>query len=158
MAGELFKSMAQLSIVHVPYKGSSGARTDVLGGQIEMMFDAITTMAPNVQAGRVRALATTGKTRSSVLPNVPTVAEAGVPGYEAVIWLGIMAPANTPKPVIDRLNAEVRKVIARPDLKDAWRKQGAETLDMTPSEFEKFLRGDIDKWALVIQSAGVKAD
>jgi tripartite-type tricarboxylate transporter receptor subunit TctC len=115
-------------------------------------------MAPNVQAGRVRALATTGKTRSSVLPNVPTVAEAGVPGYEAVIWLGIMAPANTPKPVIDRLNAEVRKVIARPDLKDAWRKQGAETLDMTPSEFEKFLRGDIDKWALVIQSAGVKAD
>jgi tripartite-type tricarboxylate transporter receptor subunit TctC len=158
MAGELFKSMAQLSIVHVPYKGSSGARTDVLGGQIEMMFDAITTMAPNVQAGRVRALATTGKTRSSVLQNVPTVAEAGEPGYEAVIWLGIMAPANTPKPVIDRLNAEVRKVIARPDLKDAWRKQGAETLDMTPSEFEKFLRGDIDKWALVIQSAGVKAD
>jgi tripartite-type tricarboxylate transporter receptor subunit TctC len=158
MAGELFKSMAQLSIVHVPYKGSSGARTDVLGGQIEMMFDAITTMAPNVQAGRVRALATTGKTRSSVLPNVPTVAEAGVPGYEAVIWLGIMAPANTPKPVIDRLNAEVRKAIARPDLKDAWRKQGAETVDMTPSEFEKFLRGDIDKWARVVQSAGIKAD
>jgi tripartite-type tricarboxylate transporter receptor subunit TctC len=158
MAGELFKSMAQLSIVHVPYKGSSGARTDVLGGQIEMMFDAITTMAPNVQAGRVRALATTGKTRSSVLQNVPTVAEAGVPGYEAVIWLGIMAPANTPKPVIDRLNAEVRKVIGRPDLKEAWRKQGAETVDMAPGEFEKFLRGDIDKWARVVQSAGIKAD
>jgi len=158
MAGELFKSMAKVDIVHVPYKGSSGARTDVLGGQIEMMFDAITTMAPNVQAGRVRALGTTGKTRSSVLPNVPTVAEAGVPGYEAVIWLGIMAPVNSPKPVIDRLNAEVRKVIARPDLKDAWRKQGAETVDMAPGEFEKFLRGDIDKWARVVQSAGVKAD
>jgi tripartite-type tricarboxylate transporter receptor subunit TctC len=158
MAGELFKSMAKVDIVHVPYKGSSGARTDVLGGQIEMMFDAITTMAPNVQAGRVRALATTGRTRSAVLPNVPTVNEAGVPGYDAVIWLGIMAPTGTPKPVIDRLNAEVRKVLARPDIKDAWKKQGAETMDMSPEQFGEFLRGDIQKWAGVVKGAGIKAD
>ena len=158
MAGELFKSMAKVDIVHVPYKGSSGARTDVLGGQIEMMFDAITTMAPNVQAGRVRALATTGRTRSSVLPNVPTVSEAGVPGYEAVIWLGLMAPTGTPKPVIDRLNAEVRKVLARADIKEGWKKQGAETMDMSPEQFGEFLRGDIAKWAKVVKEAGIKVD
>ncbi|MGH8666201.1 MAG: Bug family tripartite tricarboxylate transporter substrate binding protein [Burkholderiales bacterium] len=158
MAGELFKSMAKVDIVHVPYKGSSGARTDVLGGQVEMMFDAITTMAPNVQAGRVRALATTGRTRSSVLPNVPSVAEAGVPGYDAVIWLGIMAPTGTPKPVVDRLNAEVRKVLARADIKEAWKKQGAETMDMGPEKFGEFLRGDIEKWAKVVKGAGIKVD
>ena len=158
MAGELFKSMAQVNIVHVPYKGSSGARTDVLGGQVEMMFDAITTMAPNVQAGRVRALATTGRTRSAVLPNVPTVAEAGVPGYDAVIWLGIMAPTGTPKPVVDRLNAEVRKVLARADIKEGWKKQGAEIMDMSPEKFGEFLRGDIEKWASVVKEAGIKVD
>jgi tripartite-type tricarboxylate transporter receptor subunit TctC len=158
MAGELFKSMAKVDIVHVPYKGSSGARNDVLGGQIEMMFDAITTMAPNVQAGRVRALATTGQTRSAVLPNVPTVAEAGVPGYDAVIWLGIMAPTNTPKSIVDRLNAEIRKVLARADIKDSWKKQGAETLDMSPEKFGEFLRGDIEKWARVVKEAGIKVD
>ncbi|GMU71613.1 MAG: hypothetical protein AMXMBFR42_10770 [Burkholderiales bacterium] len=158
MAGELFKAMAKVDIVHVPYKGSSGARTDVLGGQIEMMFDAITTMAPNVQAGRVRALATTGRVRSAVLPNVPTVAEAGVPGYEAVIWLGVMAPAGTPKPIIDRLNAEVRKVLARADIKESWKKQGAEIMDMSPQKFDEFLRADIEKWAKVVQGAGIKVD
>jgi tripartite-type tricarboxylate transporter receptor subunit TctC len=158
MAGELFKSMAGVNIVHVPYKGSSGARNDVLGGQIEMMFDAITTMAPNVQAGRVRALATTGRKRSSVLPNVPTVDEAGVPGYDAVIWLGLMAPTGTPKPVVDRLNAEIRKVLARADIKESWRKQGAETMDMSPEQFGEFLRGDIAKWAKVVKEAGIKVD
>jgi len=158
MAGELFKFMAQVDIVHVPYKGSSGARNDVLGGQIEMMFDAITTMAPNVQSGRVKALATTGRARSSVLPNVPTVDEAGVPGYDAVIWLGVMAPANTPKAIIDRLNAEIGKVLARADLRDAWRKQGAETMGMTPEKFGEFLRADIGKWAKVVKAAGIKVD
>jgi tripartite-type tricarboxylate transporter receptor subunit TctC len=158
MAGELFKSMARVDIVHVPYKGSSQARTDVLGGQIEMMFDAITTMAPNVQAGKVKALATTGRQRSSVLPQVPTVDEAGVPGYDAVIWLGIMAPAGTPKPVVDRLNAELGKALARADLQAAWRKQGAETMSMPAEKFAEFLREDIDKWAKVVKSAGIKAD
>jgi tripartite-type tricarboxylate transporter receptor subunit TctC len=158
MAGELFKFMAGVDIVHVAYKGSSGARNDVIGGQIEMMFDAITTMAPNVQAGRVKALATTGKARSSVLPNVPTLAEAGVPGYEAVIWIGMMAPANTPQALIERLNAEIRKVLARADVRDAWKKQGAETMNMTPEQFGAFLRDDIEKWAKVVKAAAIKID
>jgi len=158
MAGELFKFMAGVDIVHVPYKGSAGARNDVMGGQIEMMFDAITTMAPNVQSGRVKALATSGQSRSSVLPNVPTVAEAGVPGYEAVIWLGVMAPTGTPKLVIDRLNGEIRKVLARADVREAWKKQGAETMDMSPEKFNEFLRGDIEKWARVVKGAGIKVD
>ena len=105
MAGELFKAMTQTDIVHVPYKGSSGARTDILGGHVSMMFDAITTMAPNVAAGDLKALGTTGEKRTSVLPNVPTMTEAGVPGYSATIWLGIMAPKGTPQPIIDKLNA-----------------------------------------------------
>src|SRR5215208_5879798 len=111
MAGELFKHMAGVDIVHVPYKGSSGARTDILGGQVQMMFDAITTMAPNVRAGKLKALATSGKSRSGVLPEAPTISEAGVPGYEAVIWLGIMAPAGTPRAIVERLNAEITRAV-----------------------------------------------
>jgi tripartite-type tricarboxylate transporter receptor subunit TctC len=124
MAGELFKAMAGVDIVHVPYKGSSGARTDILGGQVQMMFDAITTMAPNVQAGKLKALATSGKVRSPVLPDVPTVSEAGVAGYEAVIWLGFMAPTGTPKAIVDKLNAEIRRIVATAEIKAAWDKQG----------------------------------
>src|SRR3970040_1578749 len=123
MAGELFKAMAGVDIVHVPYKGSDGARTGILGGQVQMMMDAITTMASNVRAGKVKAMGTTGKTRSTVLPDVPTLAEAGVPGYESGIWLGLMAPAATPRPILERLNAEVNKVINAPEVKAARGKQ-----------------------------------
>jgi len=158
MAGELFKAMAGVNIVHIPYKGSSGARTDILGGQVQMMFDAITTMAPNVEAGKVRALGTTGKVRSSVLPNVPTVSEAGVPGYEAVIWLGIMAPKGTPRPIVERLNAEIRRAVDSPDIKAAWAKQGAVGMSMSPEEFDHFLRGDIEKWARVVKISGARQD
>jgi len=158
MAGELFKAMAGVNIVHVPYKGSSGARTDILGGQVQMMFDAITTMAPNVEAGKVRALGTSGKERSSVLPNVPTISEAGVPGYEATIWLGIMAPKGTPQAIIDRLNAEIRKVVNSPDIKAEWGKQGAVGMSMTPAEFDKYLRGDIEKWAKIVKISGARQD
>jgi tripartite-type tricarboxylate transporter receptor subunit TctC len=158
MAGELFKVMAGVDIVHIPYKGSSGARTDVLGGQVQMMFDAITTMAPNVRSGKLKALGTTGKTRSSVLPEVPTVAEAGVPGYEAVIWLGIMAPTGTPKPIIDKLNAEINKILSGPELKEAWSKQGAETMTMTPNQFGAFLNEDIAKWSKIVKISGAKID
>jgi tripartite-type tricarboxylate transporter receptor subunit TctC len=155
MAGELFKAMSGTDIVHVAYKGSSGARNDILGGQVQMMFDAITTMAPNVRAGQVRALGTTGTKRSTVLPDVPTIAEAGVPGYEATIWLGIMAPKGTPKTIIDKLNAEVNKAINRADLKEAWAKQGASPMAMSPAEFDAFLRKDIEKWAHVVKAAGL---
>ncbi len=158
MAGELFKSLAKVDIVHIPHKGSGEARTSVISGQVEMMFDAITTMAPNVRAGRVRALGTTGLKRSKVLPEVPTVSEAGVKGYEAPIWLGMMAPAGTPRAIIDRLNAEITKVTSRPETAAAWDKQGALALTMSVSEFEKYLNADIEKWARVIKVSGVKPD
>jgi tripartite-type tricarboxylate transporter receptor subunit TctC len=151
MAGELFKSMAGIDIVHVPYRNSGEARSGVIGGQVQMMIDAVTTMAPNVGEGQVRALATTGKTRSSVLPNVPTASEAGVPGYEASIWLGLMAPAGTPRPIIDKLNAAVNEAVKRPEIVKLWAEQGAVPMSMTPEEFDKYLRGDIVKWANVVK-------
>ncbi len=156
MAAELFKSMSTTDIVHVAHKASGEARNAVIGGHVQMMIDAITTTAPTVEGGQVRALGTTGKTRSKLLPDVPTIAEAGVPGYEATIWLGIMAPAGTPQAIVDKLNAEINKVLAKPEVKEAWGKQGAEPMIMTPAEFDKYLRGDIDKWAKVIQTAGIK--
>jgi tripartite-type tricarboxylate transporter receptor subunit TctC len=158
MAGELFKAMAGVDIVHVPYKGSSGARTDILGGQVQMMFDAITTMAPNVEAGKVKALGTSGKARSSVLPNVPTISEAGVPGYEATIWLGIMAPTGTPRAIVERLNNEITRVVNSPEVKSAWEKQGAVPMTMSPDEFGKYLHQDIEKWARIVKVSGAKAD
>ncbi len=158
MAGELFKATAGVDIVHVPHKGSGEARTSVMSGQVEMMLDAITTMAPVVRAGRVRALGTTGLKRSTVLPEVPTISEAGVKGYETTIWIGVMAPAGTPKPVIDRLNAEITKIVSRPDVKKAWNEQGAEPMAMTVGEFEKYLNADIAKWAKVVKIAGARSD
>jgi len=150
--------MAGVDIVHVPYKGSDGARTGILGGQVQMMLDAITTMAPNVRAGKLKAMGTTGKTRSSVLPDVPTLAEAGVPGYEAGIWLGLMAPAGTPKPVLERLNVEVNKVINARDVKDTWAKQGAMPMGMSIDAFDKFMREEIVKWAPVVKATGMKQE
>jgi tripartite-type tricarboxylate transporter receptor subunit TctC len=158
MAGELFKSMAGLDIVHVPHKESSGARTAVMGGQVEMMFDAITAMSKLAEAGKVRAIASSGRTRSAVMPDIPTVSEAGVPGYDAVIWLGIMAPAGTPKPIVDRLNAEIQKVLAQPDVKADFAKQGAVPMQMSADEFGKFLTQDIEKWAKVVKASGAKVD
>jgi tripartite-type tricarboxylate transporter receptor subunit TctC len=151
MAGELFKVLAGIDVLHVPYRNSGEARSGVIGGQVQMMIDAVPAMAPNVAENQVRALATTGKTRSTVLPNAPTVIEAGVPGYEATIWLGLMAPAGTPKPIIDKLNAAVNAVVKRPDVVKLWTQQGAVPMSMTPEEFDKFLRGDIVKWAEVVK-------
>jgi tripartite-type tricarboxylate transporter receptor subunit TctC len=158
MAGELFKAMAGVDIVHVPYKGSDGARVGILGGQVQMMIDAITTMAPNVRAGKLKAMGTTGKVRSTVLPDVPTLAEAGVPGYETGIWLGLMAPAGTPRPVLERLNVEIAKVLNAPDVKESWGKQGAAPMTMTLEQFDKFLREDITKWAGVVKATGMKVE
>jgi tripartite-type tricarboxylate transporter receptor subunit TctC len=151
MAGELFKTMAGIDVVHVPYRNSGDARTGVISGQVQMMIDAVTTMAPNINAGQVRALATTGAKRSAVLPDVPTASEAGVPGYEATIWLGLMAPAGTPKPIIDKLNAAINAFVKKPETVDLWKKQGAVPMSMTSEEFDKFLRGDIAKWAEVVK-------
>jgi tripartite-type tricarboxylate transporter receptor subunit TctC len=158
MAGELFKSMAGVYLVHIPYRGSSGARTDVIGGQVDVMFDAVTTMVEQVKAGKVKALATTGKQRSEVLPDVPTLHEAGVPGYEATIWLGLMAPRGTPKAVVDKLNEAVSKITGQPEIKQLWGKQGATPMVMSPEAFDKYTREDIAKWAGVIKTAHITVD
>jgi tripartite-type tricarboxylate transporter receptor subunit TctC len=151
MAGELFKAMAGIDVLHVPYRNSGEARSGVIGGQVQMMIDAVPAMAPNIAENQVRALATTGKTRSAVLADVPTASEAGVPAYEATIWLGLMAPAGTPKAIIDKLNAAVNAAVKRPDIVKLWTQQGAVPMSMTPEEFDKFLRGDIVKWAEVVK-------
>jgi tripartite-type tricarboxylate transporter receptor subunit TctC len=158
MAGELLKSMAGVSIVHIPYKGSAGARSDLLGGQVDIMFDAIPTMTEHIKAGKVKALATTGKTRSTALPAVPTVAEAGVPGYEATIWLGLMAPKGTPAAVVNRLNAELAKITSNPEVRRAWTAQGTTAMTMTVDEFTKYMNDDIAKWAQIVKISGAKAE
>jgi tripartite-type tricarboxylate transporter receptor subunit TctC len=151
MAGELFKTMAGIDVVHVPYRNSGEARTGVIGGQVQMMIDAVTTMAPNIAQGQVRALATSGTARSAVLPDVPAAEEAGLPGYEATIWLGLMAPKGTPQTIVDKLNAAVNDAIKRPDIVKLWADQGAVPMSMTSEAFDKFLRGDIVKWAEVVK-------
>ncbi|MEO6744410.1 MAG: tripartite tricarboxylate transporter substrate binding protein [Caldimonas sp.] len=158
MAGELFKAMAGISMVHIPYRGSSGARSDVLGGQVDLMFDAIPTMTEHIRAGKVKVYGTTGKARSPVLPNVPTMAEAGVPGYEAVIWLGLMAPKGTPPAIVSRLNAEVTKIVGSPDVAKAWAAQGATPMTMSTDAFTRYLNQDIEKWARIVKISGAKPD
>ena len=157
MAGELFKAMAGIKLLHVPYRGSSGARTDVLGGHVDMMFDAPTTMVEFVKSGEVVALATTGKQRSKDMPDLPTVAET-VPGYEAVIWLGVVAPKGTPPDVIATLNKAITKIVQRKDIQESWKKQGAEPVIMTPAAFETFIAADVKKWADVVKLSGAKVE
>jgi tripartite-type tricarboxylate transporter receptor subunit TctC len=157
MAGELFKYMAGVDMTHVPYKGSSGARTDIVGGQVDVMFDAETTMAEFARNGQVRMLGATGLARSANLPDMPTVAET-VPKYEATIWLGFMAPKGTPSDIVTKLNAEMRKIVNNPEVKTAWAKQGAVPLSMSVAEFEQYLNADIAKWANIVKVSGAKAD
>ena len=157
MAGELFKYMAGVDMTHVPYKGSSGARTDIVGGQVDVMFDAETTMAEFARGGKVRALGGTGLVRSANLQELPTVAET-VPKYEATIWLGLMAPKGTPADVVSKLNAAVRKIVNNPEVKTAWAKQGAVPMSMNVAEFEQYLNADIAKWANIVKVSGAKPD
>jgi tripartite-type tricarboxylate transporter receptor subunit TctC len=152
---ELFKRMTGTDIIHVPYRASSDQRKAVLDGHNDMTFDAIPTMAAKVLAGQVRALGTSSATRSRVLPDVPTIAEAGVHGFDAAIWIGIVAPTDTPKPIVDKLNAAINYTIARPEIAAAWKRQGATPMTMTPAEFDTFLRADIEKWAQVAKFSGM---
>jgi len=158
MAGELFKHMAGIDMTHVPYKGSSGARTDIVGGQVDVMFDAETTMAVMSREGKVRALASTGLTRSANLPDMPTVSESGVPKFEATIWLGLMAPKGTPAEIVNRLNAELRKIVGNPEVRATWAKQGAVPMSMSVAEFDQYLQADIAKWANIVKVSGAKPD
>jgi len=152
MAGELLKNLTGVDIAHVPYKGSTGARNDILSGQIQILFDSVPTMAPQIKAGMVRALGTSGKSRSPILPDVPTMAEAGVPSFNATLWVGFMAPAGTPKPIIDKLHDEITKILRRPDIKQAWEKTGATPIVMTQPEFKSFMEAQVAKWAQVIKT------
>jgi tripartite-type tricarboxylate transporter receptor subunit TctC len=155
MAGELFKAMSQTDIVHVPHKASGDARNSVISGTVQMMFDAVTTMSALAKGGQVRALGATGLTRSQLTPDLPTIAET-VPGYEATIWLGVMASKGTPKEIITFLNANINKVINKPEVKAVWLQQGAIPLVKTPEEFDAYLRKDIEKWANVVKVSGAK--
>ncbi|MGZ3411603.1 MAG: tripartite tricarboxylate transporter substrate binding protein [Xanthobacteraceae bacterium] len=158
MAAELVKNITGIDIVHVPYKGSTGARNDIVGGQIDVMFDSVPTMTPMIEAGLVRPLGTSGRVRSTVLPNVPTLSEAGATGYEAVMWIGVMAPAGTPQPIVDRLNTEINKILSRPDLIAAWQKQGSNPMVMKPTEFGDMMQAEIERWAKVIKENKITAD
>jgi tripartite-type tricarboxylate transporter receptor subunit TctC len=158
MAGELFKAMAGVAIVHIPYRSSSGARTDVLGGQVDMMFDAVPTMSEHIRAGKVKAMGTTGTVRSTVMPDVPTIAEAGVPKYEATIWLGLMAPKATPTAIVNRLNAEVSRIVGLPETARAWTAQGATPMVMSVARFTSYVQADIAKWANIVKISGAKPE
>ena len=158
MATELFRAMSGTDMIHIAHKNSGDARNNVIGGHVQMMMDAVTTMAPMVQTGKVIALATTGPTRSTVLPNVPTAEEAGLPGYQASIWLGFMAPAGTPREIVDKLNGAMVKYLSNPDLKIDWGKTGAVPMIMTPTEFDDFLKADIAKWRGVVEKFNITAD
>ena len=156
MAAELLRHLTGIDIVHVAYKGSTGARGDIVSGNIQLLFDSVPTMAPLIQAGLVRALGTSGKTRSPILPDVPTLAEAGVPAFQASLWVGFMAPAGTPQSIIDKLNAEIGKILSRPDIKAAWEKQGATPVVMPPAAFKAFMEAEVAKWAGIIQANHIK--
>lgn len=150
MAAELLKNLTGIEIVHVPYKGSTGMRVDILSGQIQMLFDSIPTMAPYVKAGKVRAMGTTGLTRSPILSDVPTIAET-VPGFEFSQWVGFMAPKDTPQPIVDKLHEAITAILSRPDIKHAWEAQGATPMVMTQPEFAAFMAAQVAKWAKVIK-------
>jgi tripartite-type tricarboxylate transporter receptor subunit TctC len=151
MAAELLKMMTGINVVHVPYKGSTGMRVDVLSGQIQMLFDSIPTMAPYVKAHKVRALGTSGLTRSPALPDVPTFSEAGVPGFQFSAWIGFMAPKATPSPIIGRLNRTITSILSRPELKAAWDAEGASPMVMSQPQFAAFMQTEVDKWAKLIK-------
>ena len=150
LSGELFKSMAKVELTHIPYKGSAPAVSDLLGNQIAIMFDNMPSVIPHVRSGKLRAIAISTAKRSPELPDVPTIAEAGVPGYEAVSWFGLFAPAATPKPVLDKLSTALSKVLANPEVQKKISAQGGETVNETPAQFAAFIRSETTKWGKVL--------
>ena len=153
---ELFKSMTGSTIVHIPYKGSAGVLTDVMGGQIAMTIDNMPPYIPQVKAGKIRALAVSTGKRSSAMPDLPTIAEAGVPGYEAGAWFGLLAPAGTPKPIVAQLSAESARIIKLPDVSKRVSELGADPVGSTPEQFAELIKTEIAKWAKVIKDANVE--
>jgi len=158
LSGELFKSIAGVQISHVPYRGSSPALVDLLGGRIAMMFDTIAVQTQNIAAGKVRALAVTGPRRSPLLPDVPTAQEAGLKGFDVTIWFGVLAPAGTPAPIIERLNREIVTVMATDEMRKRMQADGAEAKTTTPAEFAALIKQDTAKWAPVVKASGATLD
>ena len=158
LAGELFKTMAKVDMVHIPYKGGAPAMVDLIAGQVQLIFSSAPTAVPQVKAGKIRALAVTTARRSAVLPELPTVAESGLPGFEADNWYGIVTAIRTPRPIIDRLNAEIVRALQAPDVKKMLFTQGLEVKTSTPQEFGAYMKSEFDKWAKVIVDAGLTAN
>jgi len=158
IAGELFKYMTGTDIVHVPYKGGGPALADVVGGQVQLLFNTMTSTVGFMNSGKLRALAVTGKRRSPGVPNLPTVAEAGVPGYDVGAWFGIVVPRGTPRAIVNKLNSEIVRIARLPEARDQFVAQGAEAIGSTPEEFSKHLHVEIDKWAKVAKAAKMRAE
>ena len=158
LSGELFKTMTGVQMAHIPYKGSAPAIQDLAGGQVQLMFDNLPSALPLIKAGRLKALAVTSKTRAAVLPDVPTVAESGLPGFEASSWFGLLAPAGTPQPVIAKVNAEIAKWLATPEAKEKLLAQGANVAGGTPEDFARHIAAETAKWQKVVKESGAKID
>lgn len=158
LAAELLEARAGIDLLHVPYKGSTPAMTDLIGGQVQVMVDNLITALPQVKAGKVRALAVTSAQRVAEMPDVPTVAESGYPGFEVTVWIGLLAPAKTPDAVVATLHGEISKVLALPHVKKRMADIGGSTMPLSPAQFGEFIRGEIDKWATVIRQANIKAE
>ncbi|HYK15406.1 MAG TPA: tripartite tricarboxylate transporter substrate binding protein [Burkholderiales bacterium] len=158
MTTELFKAMAGVDLVHIPYKGSGQVMGDVIGGQLALIFDQIVSSLPHVQGGKLRMLAITSAKRFPSLPDLPTIAESGVPGYESISWAGVAVPAGTPKEIVARLHAEIVKVLAMPDIRERFLRDGIETIGSTPEQFSEHIRRERIKWAKVVKDSGAKAD
>jgi tripartite-type tricarboxylate transporter receptor subunit TctC len=158
LSGEMFKQMTGVNLVHVPYRGSGPAVNDLVGGQVDLMFDNLPSSIEQVRAGNLRAIALTSAKRSPALPDVPTIAESGVPGFEASSWFGIFAPAKTPREIVERLNGEVRKALADPELQKRFADIGGEIRPYSPEEFRAFVGTELEKWAGVVKASGAKID
>ena len=158
LGGELFKQAAGIDIQHVPYKGTGPAVTDVVSGQVAMFITNMPSVLPMVKAGRLRALAVTSLQRSTLAPDLPTVAESGIPGFEVIVWYGVLAPAATPQPILSRVNQELRKMSGMQDVKDRLSVQGAEALSSTPEEFAKRISDDLMKWGKIVKASGARVD
>jgi tripartite-type tricarboxylate transporter receptor subunit TctC len=158
LAGELLKSMAGINLVHIPYKGSGPSFVDLLGGQVSLTMDSLLQALPYVKAGRLKALAVLGSKRSPLLPQTPTVAESGVPGFELTNWFGLVVPASTPRELIARLYGDVSKAIAQPEVRDKIQSMGADVVGSKPEEFAAFMRSETAKWAKVVKEANIRAE
>lgn len=158
LAGEVFTSMAKIDMQHIPYKGSNPAVTDLLGGQVNYMFDSITSAKPHIDAGKLRPIGITTSKRSKALPNVPTIAESGLPGYEVTPWFAVFVPAATPKPIVNKLNAALLDALKSPEIKAKFDGIGAEPLGTSPDELASYLNKEIERWGKVISTNNIKSD